>query len=76
MQETSLFVIIRMIILLLIWKSYNFLKLTASETEERENNEKVKPFWILLLLLLLFRMESRNACEWIINTFSGEEYAG
>ncbi|KAL9956519.1 hypothetical protein ACROYT_G038003 [Oculina patagonica] len=24
----------------------------------------------------LIRMESRNACEWIINTFSGEEYPG
>jgi len=22
------------------------------------------------------RMESRSACEWIINTFSGEEYPG
>ena len=21
-------------------------------------------------------MENRNACEWIINTFSGEEYPG
>ncbi|KAJ7372708.1 RNA-binding motif, single-stranded-interacting protein 1 [Desmophyllum pertusum] len=24
----------------------------------------------------LIRMESRNACEWIVNTFSGEEYPG
>ena len=38
--------------------------------------EKLFNYNMLLLLLFLFRMESRTACEWIVNTFSGEEYPG
>ena len=34
------------------------------------------PFMLKFLLFCLFRMKSRNACEWIINTFSGEKYPG
>ena len=33
-------------------------------------------FVLFCSVVVLFRMESRSACEWIINTFSGEEYPG